>query len=155
MESVNVLNIFHLCFLRDPVQLQLLHNQVLMEQQQTDTEPTGATQSQPEASAWPARKQPEPQPQLQQGAGRARREPRTEARKGARHRKRPLLDVEEGQRGGERPSMRDKQPGRPEDRHQFSALLLLTLPPASGTENPEMEPRGILLVLEPSNRESE
>uniref|UniRef100_A0A4W5NUR9 Myopalladin n=1 Tax=Hucho hucho TaxID=62062 RepID=A0A4W5NUR9_9TELE len=49
----------------DPVQLQLLHNQVLMEQQQTDTEPTGATQSQPEASAWPARKQPEPQPQLQ------------------------------------------------------------------------------------------
>ncbi|XP_045067447.1 myopalladin isoform X4 [Coregonus clupeaformis] len=49
----------------DPVQLQLLHNQVLMEQQQTDTEPTGATQSQPEASAWPARKQPEPQAQLQ------------------------------------------------------------------------------------------
>ncbi|XP_045067449.1 myopalladin isoform X6 [Coregonus clupeaformis] len=52
-------------FLIDPVQLQLLHNQVLMEQQQTDTEPTGATQSQPEASAWPARKQPEPQAQLQ------------------------------------------------------------------------------------------
>ncbi|CDQ58577.1 unnamed protein product [Oncorhynchus mykiss] len=31
----------------DPVQLQLLHNQVLMEQQQTDTEPTGATQTPP------------------------------------------------------------------------------------------------------------
>ncbi|XP_014009748.2 myopalladin isoform X2 [Salmo salar] len=55
----------------DPVQLQLLHNQVLMEQQQTDTEPTGATQSQPEASAWPAREQPEPQPQLQQSLPRS------------------------------------------------------------------------------------
>ncbi|XP_035609810.1 myopalladin isoform X4 [Oncorhynchus keta] len=55
----------------DPVQLQLLHNQVLMEQQQTDTEPTGATQSQPEASAWPARKQPEPQLQHQQSLPRS------------------------------------------------------------------------------------
>ncbi|CAB1312428.1 unnamed protein product, partial [Coregonus sp. 'balchen'] len=57
----------------DPVQLQLLHNQVLMEQQQTETEPTGTTQSQPEASAWPAQthhgSQPQVQPQAQPQSG--------------------------------------------------------------------------------------
>ncbi|XP_038846704.1 myopalladin-like [Salvelinus namaycush] len=49
----------------DPVQLQLLHNQVLMEQQQTETEPTGSTKSQPEASAWPAQTHHESQAQTQ------------------------------------------------------------------------------------------
>ncbi|KAM9559226.1 LOW QUALITY PROTEIN: myopalladin-like [Salvelinus alpinus] len=49
----------------DPVQLQLLHNQVLMEQQQTETEPTRATKSQPEASAWPAQTHHESQAQIQ------------------------------------------------------------------------------------------
>ncbi|XP_042178559.1 myopalladin isoform X2 [Oncorhynchus tshawytscha] len=49
----------------DPVQLQLLHNQVLMEQQQTETEPNGATKSQPEASAWPAQTHHESQAQTQ------------------------------------------------------------------------------------------
>ncbi|XP_045575049.1 myopalladin isoform X2 [Salmo salar] len=49
----------------DPVQLQLLHNQVLMEQQQTETEPTGAIKSQPEASAWPVQTHHESQAQTQ------------------------------------------------------------------------------------------
>ncbi|KAL0964227.1 hypothetical protein UPYG_G00321090 [Umbra pygmaea] len=45
----------------DPVQLQLLHNQVLLEQQQT--EPAGVTQSQEQLSAWSAQTQHEPQSQ--------------------------------------------------------------------------------------------
>ncbi|XP_029553842.1 myopalladin isoform X2 [Salmo trutta] len=47
----------------DPVQLQLLHNQVLMEQQETES--TGAIKSQPEASAWPVQTHHESQAQTQ------------------------------------------------------------------------------------------